>query len=245
MKGLRLRLQTELSARLTVLDMVVERLTKLGTSLDHWPPRQRVDKFYRKIASGLTKISLCSCLALRTTAGDYTMRNILNAAIAGFFISVATPALADEAYTANSLADFFVKSADLGPARGICIGSAEECQQTSKKPASKDMLVNFELASADLTPEARKSLDVFVAALQDERLAVARFIIEGHTDASGSDAYNRSLSDRRADAVRGYIADRGVSADRLISRGVGEAQPRVADPYHPDNRRVEMRLTLD
>lgn len=174
------------------------------------------------------------------------MKILSSIAAASLVAFLAAPAQAEEAYTAKGLADFFVQSADLGASRGICIGTVAECQPTkAEEPASKDMLINFELASHELTPEARRNLDVFVNALKDERLAAAQFVIEGHTDASGSDTYNAGLSERRAESVRRYIAERGIGTDRLVARGLGEAAPRSDDPFDPVNRRVEMRLSLN
>jgi len=69
-----------------------------------------------------------------------------------------------------------------------------------------------------------------------------QILIEGHTDASGSDAYNERLSLRRAQAVRDYLITRGVPADWLQTRGVGRSAPLKADdPGAAENRRVEFR----
>jgi outer membrane protein OmpA-like peptidoglycan-associated protein len=87
----------------------------------------------------------------------------------------------------------------------------------------------------------------------DERLAkLAGFLnkypgcsalIEGYTDSAGNDGYNRGLSQRRADAVRTALVNRGVASARLIATGRGEASP-VSDNNSPtgrqQNRRVEV-----
>ncbi|MGI9415975.1 MAG: OmpA family protein [Hyphomicrobiales bacterium] len=73
-----------------------------------------------------------------------------------------------------------------------------------------------------------------------------RVMFEGHTDADGTDAYNRDLSGRRADAVLQWIARHGIDMSRLTATGHGETQP-VADNSSPQgkalNRRVEIRVT--
>jgi outer membrane protein OmpA-like peptidoglycan-associated protein len=84
-------------------------------------------------------------------------------------------------------------------------------------------------------------------ALLDEVAAVLtshpalRVRIEGHTDDRGGGAANRDLSERRAAAVRAYLVDRGIAADRLAAQGFGEAQP-IADNRteagRASNRRV-------
>ena len=53
--------------------------------------------------------------------------------------------------------------------------------------------------------------------------------IGGHTDSGGDEAMNLNLSQRRANAVRTYLVNKGVAADRLIAKGYGETKPLVAD----------------
>lgn len=150
---------------------------------------------------------------------------------------------AEDRYSVDDLVKFYQQSADLGASRGICIGTAQECERDSK-PIGLDMLINFELASDQLTSEAQKNLDVFVKALKDDRLKAAKFVVEGHTDASGSENYNENLAERRAASVVKFITDRGVNADKLVAVGMGERSPRTQDPFDAENRRVEMRISL-
>ncbi|MFN4158022.1 MAG: OmpA family protein [Gemmobacter sp.] len=162
-----------------------------------------------------------------------------------FAMCLATAGVAQEKtkeYTVDQLVDFFTKSADLGATRGICIGTPQEC--APPKPEGLDMLVTFELDSSDLTPQAEKYLGLFAQMMQDERLKIARFVVEGHTDARGSDDYNYSLSDARAEAVRRHLIGLGVSEERLSSVGLGKGQPRTGDAFDPENRRVELRIDL-
>lgn len=138
----------------------------------------------------------------------------------------------------------FVDSADLGAKRGICVGTTEECNAQAPKPAGMDMLINFDLNSADLTEQARANLNEFAKALKDDRLRSANFVVEGYTDASGSEVYNDNLSDRRAKSVTAFLLENGVSQDKIKAVGMGEKNPRVPDPYDPVNRRVEMRIEV-
>ena len=69
--------------------------------------------------------------------------------------------------------------------------------------------------------------------------------VEGHTDATGADAYNQSLSERRAHAVLDYLAGKGVDASRLSAQGFGEGAPIAPNETREGrtlNRRVELRL---
>jgi outer membrane protein OmpA-like peptidoglycan-associated protein len=68
-------------------------------------------------------------------------------------------------------------------------------------------------------------------------------VIEGHTDATGSDDYNLSLSQRRAASVKQYlISVHGIDAARLEAVGLGKTRPLyAADPFAPENRRVQFQ----
>ena len=103
----------------------------------------------------------------------------------------------------------------------------------------------FRSGSARLLPHAKDKLDDLASALNkldDEQT----FVIEGHTDARGSAAFNRRLSMRRAQAVRAYLIEQGISAQRIVARGKGSAEP-VASNDDPEgranNRRVEIVVT--
>lgn len=170
---------------------------------------------------------------------------LLAALVAALLILPLAPrhAAAQAGYSPDEVVDFLVKSADLGKARGICIGTPEEC--APPPPPGLDMLVTFELDSAELTAEAQASLTIFAEALKDERLKIASFVVEGHTDARGGETYNEALSRARAATVVEFLAGLGVEDNRLTAIGLGMSKPRTDDPLDPGNRRVELRLDLN
>lgn len=101
--------------------------------------------------------------------------------------------------------------------------------------------VNFDFDKSTLKPEAKDILDRAVSVVQSS--SSSRFRLSGHTDSDGSDAYNQSLSERRANAVRDYMVEHGVSAQRLDSAGYGESQPVATNATaegRAQNRRVEI-----
>lgn len=154
------------------------------------------------------------------------------------------PALAQQApLDAENIVEFFAQSADLGATRGICIGTAQECN-SERAAVGLDMMINFDLNSASLTEAAQANLEEFAKALKDERLRAARFFVEGHTDASGGETYNEALSERRAQSVKAFLLERGVRTEKVTAVGYGKSHPRVDDPFDPVNRRVEMRINL-
>ena len=99
--------------------------------------------------------------------------------------------------------------------------------------------ITFEFGSAQLRPESIETLRNLGNALNQDQDKKA-FLIEGHTDKSGSRVYNDELSKRRADAVKDYLVkDMGVSADKLQTVGKGFSEPaNQRQPYAGENRRV-------
>lgn len=101
--------------------------------------------------------------------------------------------------------------------------------------------VQFATNSDKLTPASMDTLDTVVAKLSGADVMAIK--VAGHTDSTGSDAYNQALSERRAASVVDYLGSKGVPADKLSSEGFGESKP-VADngtqEGRAQNRRVEI-----
>lgn len=114
----------------------------------------------------------------------------------------------------------------------------------SAGPRKLSLQLQFGLNSAELTPGARRRLDAIGEALAAAELAQAKFVISGHTDASGSYDYNLRLSKRRADAVKGYLVSaHDVAPGRLKAVGRGPDELLDEDnPKSPANRRVQLAL---
>ncbi|KVC65582.1 hypothetical protein WI73_21050 [Burkholderia ubonensis] len=101
----------------------------------------------------------------------------------------------------------------------------------------------FAFGSATLTPAARATLDKLTSQQGDQHFT--RVSVTGHTDAIGSDASNLQLSQQRADAVAGYLRERGLRADTLVVTGRGKADPVASNATaegRAGNRRVEIVL---
>lgn len=103
--------------------------------------------------------------------------------------------------------------------------------------------VTFEFNGDRLRPDA-------ATILNDASEVLARYpemLVEvaGHTDSIGGDAYNQTLSQRRAESVRQYLVNKGISAERLTAVGYGESEPRATNDTEEGrelNRRVELRI---
>lgn len=101
--------------------------------------------------------------------------------------------------------------------------------------------VLFEAGGNRLSAPAQTRLDTVAQALA--AYPDRNIVIEGHTDATGSDATNQDLSQRRADAVRSYLESRGVPAERMRAIGRGESAPIASNDTaegRANNRRVEV-----
>lgn len=105
-----------------------------------------------------------------------------------------------------------------------------------------DDAVHFPLNSAALSKEAEAALDGFVGKLTSENKNVY-IEIQGHTDSSGEEAYNLALGERRADAVRRYLAMHGVPLHRMNVISYGESKP-IADNSTREGRATNRRVTL-
>jgi outer membrane protein OmpA-like peptidoglycan-associated protein len=164
--------------------------------------------------------------------------------LAGVALSLATPVFADPAYKSDTVVDFLLKS-KLGKSRGLHLDEPATAQPEAQ-PKHFDLMVNFEFDSDHLTAAAQANLDQFAAALRDPRvkdnLKGEKFAIDGFTDATGTENYNQTLSQRRAAAVVNYLQQHGVDRSALVAKGYGPAKPRAPDPFDPINRRVETHL---
>ena len=101
--------------------------------------------------------------------------------------------------------------------------------------------IRFEFDSALLTENARRQLEQVAQVIGE--FPTCRFMLEGHTDAHGPDAYNLDLSNRRAQAVEEHLTALNIQAQRLAAVGQGETRPLVPDaPYAGENRRVEIMI---
>jgi OOP family OmpA-OmpF porin len=101
--------------------------------------------------------------------------------------------------------------------------------------------VNFDFDKYNIRPDAAVILDEAVSVLGAG--SGPSVSIEGHTDWTGTDAYNQGLSERRANSVRNYLVDHGVDASRLSTVGYGESRPIASNATREGralNRRVEL-----
>ncbi len=101
--------------------------------------------------------------------------------------------------------------------------------------------ITFRTDSSDLNPSFFRVLDS--VALVAKEFNQTLIEVAGHTDSTGSEAYNQQLSERRAGTVAEYLRTRGILADRLITVGAGEARP-IASNETAEGRALNRRVEL-
>jgi len=125
-------------------------------------------------------------------------------------------------------------------------GSGVDVTET---PDGKAIMVNlpdgvtFDVGSYTLKPEFRATLNEVAQSLI--QYPDSLIDVYGHTDSTGSDAYNQTLSENRARTVMNYLASQGVKAARLRSQGYGETMPVTSNDTaegRAKNRRVEIKI---
>jgi outer membrane protein OmpA-like peptidoglycan-associated protein len=119
------------------------------------------------------------------------------------------------------------------------------------RESARGLIVNmsgvlFETGKSDLKPAAREKL----AKISGIVLAHPglKLEVEGHTDSVGSDAFNQTLSEKRAEGARDYLVSQGLSADSIVSRGFGSTKPIASNDTvsgRQSNRRVELIVSGD
>jgi outer membrane protein OmpA-like peptidoglycan-associated protein len=214
-------------------------------------------KIFQSLLVVIIAISLSAC----------TVRNAptpLSCAIAGAGIGAAGTATLYAEDNDNKDSDEVAAAAGIGAAAGALIGlgvcmlfNEEAAPPPAPKPAPlpeilEDVgdpcegvvhlqMVNFGFDSATVTDDAKPILTALAAALQRCPQRLVR--VEAHTDSIGSEAYNLSLSDRRASSVYMFLTENGVPSSMLESKGFGEAEPLASNETaagRASNRRVEL-----
>ncbi len=103
--------------------------------------------------------------------------------------------------------------------------------------------LTFAVNDATVQPAFQDTLNQVASTLTEYEKTYVDVL--GHTDSTGSDIYNQSLSERRAQSVASYLSGQGVQSARLATRGYGESQPKASNTTEEGraaNRRVEIRL---
>lgn len=123
------------------------------------------------------------------------------------------------------------------------VGEGINVTFSENNPDGSKMGVFFATNQSEITANSKLALNKLIKVFAE--YPETNILIEGHTDDVGTDAYNLSLSKKRAEAVDSYLRSAGVSPTRLSANWYGEAQPKVTnenDASRAENRRVEFGI---
>jgi outer membrane protein OmpA-like peptidoglycan-associated protein len=151
-----------------------------------------------------------------------------------------TTSPADAAHNAEETR--FVDTLRNRTSRSLTSAEREQIATIAEKKPSIDLEINFEYNSATIGTKASPQVTALGKALSSDDLKGSTFIVAGYTDAKGSDTYNQGLSERRADAVKQFLAEKyGIEAANLVTVGYGKSHLKNAnEPFSADNRRVQV-----
>jgi len=126
--------------------------------------------------------------------------------------------------------------------RSLSQTEREEIATIVKDKPNIDLEINFDYNSADISSKSLPSVQALGRALTNAELKGSTFVVAGHTDAAGGEAYNQELSERRAESIKKYLVDKyGINGTDLVTVGYGKSK--LKDPSQPMaevNRRVQV-----
>jgi outer membrane protein OmpA-like peptidoglycan-associated protein len=126
--------------------------------------------------------------------------------------------------------------------RSLSVAEREEIASVAKDKPNIDLEITFDYNSADISAKSVPSVQALGRALTNPDLKGSTFVVAGHTDAAGGEAYNQDLSERRADSIKRYLVDKySIPATDLVTVGYGKSK--LKDPSQPlaeVNRRVQV-----
>ena len=121
---------------------------------------------------------------------------------------------------------------------------AKELFNTFRVGETIELVIEYDLAKADIRPEAAQVLDKLVAFLQ--KYPEVKVELGAHTDSRGAAVYNQELSQRRAEAAAAYVASKGINADRMVAVGYGKNRLKITnaktEAQHQANRRTTVKI---
>jgi outer membrane protein OmpA-like peptidoglycan-associated protein len=141
----------------------------------------------------------------------------------------------------------FLDSLRNRPTRSLTVAERDKIASVAENKPSIDLEINFEYNSDAIGANALPQVTALGQALSRPELKGGTFMIGGYTDAKGSEAFNKKLSERRSDALKRYLADEyHVDAANLVTVGYGKT--RLKNPSNPmaaENRRVQLVNVAD
>jgi outer membrane protein OmpA-like peptidoglycan-associated protein len=126
--------------------------------------------------------------------------------------------------------------------RSLSASEREEISAIAKDKPNIDLEITFDYNSANISTKSLPSVQALGKALTNPDLKGSTFVVAGHTDAAGGEAYNQDLSERRADSIKRYLTGKySIGAADLVTVGYGKSKLKdAANPLAEVNRRVQV-----
>jgi outer membrane protein OmpA-like peptidoglycan-associated protein len=126
--------------------------------------------------------------------------------------------------------------------RSLSLNEREEIAEIASTKPKIDLEIQFDYNSAEISTTSMPSVQALGKALSNPKLRGSTFVVAGHTDAIGGEAYNQDLSERRADTIKRYLSEKyGINGTDLVTVGYGKSKPKDPNaPMDPINRRVQV-----
>jgi outer membrane protein OmpA-like peptidoglycan-associated protein len=217
-------------------------------------PRSESPKNVARVRHDRTALALVLALAC---AGCSGLSNTQRGALIGAGAGGAVGAVIGNA--AGSTTKGAIIGAAVGGAAGAIIGSrmndraetlAAELPNATIERVGEGILVTFDSGilfgfdSSDLRAQARNNLGDLARVLAEDSDDY-ELLVAGHTDGSGAEAYNQTLSERRASAASDHLATQGIPSTQIRIQGLGETEPVASNETtsgQEANRRVEVAI---
>jgi outer membrane protein OmpA-like peptidoglycan-associated protein len=143
---------------------------------------------------------------------------------------------------AKAKEDTFLASVRNRKTRSLSLDEREEIASIASTKPNIDLEINFDYNSAEISKASMPAAQELGKALSNPSLKGSTFVVAGHTDGIGSDAFNQDLSERRADTIRNFLVQKyGISGTDLVAVGYGKTKLKdTQNPADPINRRVQV-----
>ena len=126
--------------------------------------------------------------------------------------------------------------------RSLSLGEREEIASIASTKPNIDLEINFDYNSAEISKASLQAAQELGKALSNPSLRGSTFVVAGHTDGIGGDAFNQDLSERRADTIKNYLMQKfGIDGSDLVTVGYGKTKLKDAqNPADRIKRRVQV-----
>ncbi|CAN5186796.1 OmpA family protein [soil metagenome] len=205
-------------------------------------PMSGLNRFKTFSAIALVGTALSFSAGISFAADDVTSDQILRALVPKKPLTRGLSMAPPTEPAVNAAEGKFVDTLRNRNTRSLSSGEREQIAVLATTKPNIDLEITFDYNSAEISARSQQSVQALGKALSSEDLRGSTFVVAGHTDGVGGEAYNQDLSERRADSIKRYLVEKyGIAAADLVTVGYGKTKPKdPANPMDPANRRVQV-----